>query len=380
VDRQNVVANRCGSLVAYLIGACLLFSATSAAGGSAGIQTAAADGLACSPLTLGVHLDLAYEASKARRERVVTAVRNVLSARIARNTLPWDRVEPNQGQPDWSVPDGVVRELTAVGVEPLLVITGSPSWANGVPTNIDMHQLYVPGDSGAFAAWLGRFAAFAHDAALRYSGKVHRWEVWNEPNLTSFWRPRPNAAEYAATYRMVRAAILAADPGARVAVGGLASLTVAWGEGNVSGLAFLEGIVARGVRPSLVAVHPYTTPPHAPDQEVRGQDNFNDIGLIHELLMRRGVRASIWVTEWGWSSHIVGLAGQANYVQRSLAMLRNDYRYVTVATYFIDHDRPPRFYEGLLDSSLRPKPAATRFAAFAASLANCKKRHRGSPR
>ena len=332
----------------------------------------------CAQLTLGVHIDLAYERSAVERAKVVNAISSVLRVRIARNTLPWDRIESVPGQRNWSVADAVVNELTAARIEPLLVLMGSPSWANGTAPDVDAHQLYVPTSREKFAAWLSDFANFAYAAALRYRGKVHRWEIWNEPNFSAFWRPRPNADQYAETYKRLRASILAADPTSKVATGGVTILNVAWGSGNVRGLTFLDRLTRDGVRSSFVAIHPYTTPPHRPDSEVTKQNNFEDITRVHALLLKRGIRASIWVTEWGWSSEAVGLARQASYVQRSLEMLRDQYPYVTVATYFIDHDRPPRFYQGLLDSSLRPKPSARRFAAVAGGLERCKSGRRAS--
>ena len=331
----------------------------------------------CNRLVLGVHADLVYEGSSATRQTVIRALQNTLRAQIVRSTLPWHLIEPQQGRADWSRADAAITEMVAVGIRPLVVLAGSPSWANGVASNITGHQFYVPVENDDFNQWLDAFANFAHAAALRYGKKVNRWEIWNEPNIAAFWRPQPNPKKYAEVYRRVRAAIIAADPTARIATGGVTVLRTAWQSGNIKGLEFLNDVVDAGVRPSLVAIHPYTTPPHAPDRDFPGENNFDDIGLVHSLLLARGLHASIWVTEWGWSSRRIGLARQAAYVERSLEIL-SKYAYVTVATYFIDHDRPPRFFEGLLDSSLTLKPAGRRLAAFARSLEHCStKRQKG---
>jgi len=373
VNRRRAWTRQWGCLTICLtvVGVASAISAVSAGGSPRSLEYAATR-VPCSPLSLGVHVDLGYEAGAARRANIMAAAKTVLRAQIARSTLLWDRIEPVKGTRDWSVADAVVHDSFSAGIEPLLVLMGSPSWANGAAPSLDMHQLHVPTGRQAFDTWLAEFASFAHDAALRYRGMVRRWEIWNEPNLATFWRPQPNIGRYLEAFQTVRAAILAADPTARVAVGGLSALRVAWGKGNIAGLSFLSGLILRGLRPSFVAVHPYTTPPHAPESEIAGQDNFTDIARIHVLLLRYSIRSSIWVTEWGWSSRRVGLERQAAYVQRSLEIIRDRYPYVTVATYFIDHDRLPRFYEGLLDASLHPKPAATRFAAFAANLERCR--------
>jgi len=117
-----------------------------------------------------------------------------------------------------------------------------------------------------------------------------------------------------------------------------------------------------------VAIHPYPSDGHAPDLTLAWKDNFSDIKMIRDYLVSVGRPVPLWVTEWGWSSAALGLATQASYVATSLEMLRSLYPYVSVATYFVDHDRPPRYYQGLLDENFALKPAGTAFSAFTAGL------------
>ena len=88
---------------------------------------------------------------------------------------------------------------------------------------------------------------------------MHRWEIWNEPNLAAFWRPRPTVDQYAEVYARLRAAILAADATAKVATGGVTVLRIAWGKQDIDGLTFIRRLIGHGTHLSLVAVHPYTT-------------------------------------------------------------------------------------------------------------------------
>jgi hypothetical protein len=118
-----------------------------------------------------------------------------------------------------------------------------------------------------------------------------------------------------------------------------------------------------------VAIHPYSTNDHPPNVVIPGENNFEDIGRVHDQLAAAREPASLWVTEWGWSSATVGVARQAEYVDRALAMLQRRYPYVVVATYFADRDSPPASFQGLLDQDLNPKPAAAAFSAHAESLA-----------
>src|SRR5919106_1049471 len=250
-------------------------------------------------------------------------------------------------------------------IAPVLVVIGSPSWANGVPESTPRHFVNVHPRGPTLDAWIKQYADFLAEAVSRYRGAVRRWEIWNEPNLTLFWRPRPDPDAYRQVYERLRATILRVDPNAEVAVGGLASLVAEPPEPSIPGLAFLGRLTRTQPPLDNVAIHPYTTDDHPPAVHVPGQNNFDDIGRVHDQLVAEGERASIWVTEWGWSSATVGERRQAQYVDRSLAMLEARYPFVRVATHFADRDRPPEFLQGLLASDLQPKPAALAFRRHA---------------
>jgi hypothetical protein len=337
-------------------------------GEQGGPQIAPLPPTACPGPAIGVHSTLAYEGDAGRRAATIEAIDDVLGAQVVRDTLLWHQVEPVEGTRDWSRPDSVVEELRAAGIEPVLAVVGSPSWANGVPESTPDHHLHVPPQGAQLDAWLESYSDFLAAAVERYRGVVRRWEIWNEPNLAEFWRPRPDPVAYRHVYETLRATILSVDPNAEVAVGGLGKLTAA-PDPNIPGIAFLRLFARKQVAVDYVAIHPYTTDDHPPAIRVPGQNNFDDIERVHDLLVAEGVRAPIWVTEWGWSSATVGETRQATYVDRSLAMLQTRYPFVRVATYFADRDRPPELLQGLLDHNLTPKPAALRFRAHAKRLA-----------
>jgi polysaccharide biosynthesis protein PslG len=245
------------------------------------------------------------------------------------------------------------------------------------------HYLSVPPRGAALDEWLRQYSEFLATAVRRYKDFVRRWEIWNEPNHAAFWRPRPDPGAYRQVYERLRATILRVDPTAEVAVGGLASLTAA-SDPDIPGLALLRRLTRTRAPIDHVAIHPYATGDHSPQVHVPGENNFDDIERVREQLTAEGERASIWVTEWGWSSVTLGERLQARYVNRSLAMLEHRYRFVRVATYFADHDRPPDFFHGLLGEDLEPKPAARQFqrhAELAASRCRASRARppRGSP-
>ena len=323
--------------------------------------------IVCSGPEIGVHSTLASDGDPEHPADTIVAIHRFLRPQVVRESLLWNQVESTEGRFDWSRTDSAIEELRAAGIEPLLVVFGSPPWANGALESSGSY-LYVPPRGPALDSWLRSYSDFLAAAVRRYHNFVRRWEIWNEPNLAAFWRPQPDPVAYRHVYETLRATILRADPKAEVAVGGLAALSVAPAP-SIPGLTFLRRLTR--TRPPIdnVAIHPYTTDDHSPDLHIPGENNFDAIARVRNQLVAEGERASIWVTEWGWSSAAVGELLQARYVDRSLAMLEHRYRFVRVATYFLDHDLPPRFFQGLLNEHLDPKPAAFAFRERAKRLA-----------
>jgi polysaccharide biosynthesis protein PslG len=316
-------------------------------------------------LRLGVHQDLLYDASLPQRERVIERTEALLHPEISRDSLLWERIEPVRGHLNWTASDEIVDDLVAAHIQPLLVLVGSPSWANRAGDKPD-HEFYVPTGT-AFGTWVQRYSAFAAAAARRYRGRV-LWEIWNEPNESNFWKPAPDVEKFAALYKALRTAIHGVDPGADVASGGVNSLTRSDREG-IAGTDFLVRLLKTGLRPDAVAVHPYPSDDLGPVDHVAGGNNFDDIAAVHDALVaHRATRTQLWVTELGWSSQKVGLERQAEYLRQSLGLLETRFGYVRVAIVFIDYDRAT-LKQGLLDDELRPKPAARAFADAARAAA-----------
>ena len=308
----------------------------------------------------GLHMDQTYNGTASVRAAAIAAARS-LEADVSRNSLNWAYIEPQRAQMDWRIPDAVVDDLNAAGIEPLLVLVGSPSWATGVPTTRHGYEFHVPTDELAFTNWLEAYRLWAREAALRYRGRVRLWELWNEPNEVYFWKPQPNVERYARWYTAVHQVIKEVDPEAEVAMGGLAGLVAGC---CITGRDFLRGLWKLGVRPEIVNIHPYALKDQAPDQLIVGEGNFGDIASIRELMIAHGEGgAKLWVTEWGWRSSVVGETKQASYVSQSLALLDSLYTYVTLATYFIDSDRGG-YTQGLFRSDFTPKAASHVFRDF----------------
>ena len=318
-------------------------------------------------LLVGLHMDLTWNGDAGHR---VAAIKNAkaLGAVVSRNSLLWHKIEAVRGIRDWTIPDSVVQELHDSGIEPLFCIYGSPSWANGASPATAGYYLYVPRDEAAFHKWLTRYKDFVTEAAKRYKGKVRKWELWNEENEHYFWKPKPDADQYFRWFQETRAAIKAADPSAQVAPGGLAGLTAS-GPDDINGARFLRIMYRKGIFPEIIALHAYAGHSQSPDVTIRWENNFTDIKSVYEIMKANGQAGNkIWITEWGWPSNEVTDSKQAQYVEKSLKMIRDVYPFVSLATYFLDYDRPPEYRQGLCRSDLTPKAAARSFKDFASSV------------
>lgn len=345
-----------------------VYTAGTAAGTFRVIATAAAGAVADTSIVtirparplLGIHSDLMWNLDGAFHDRAIDAARNV-RAEVARVGLMWPWIEFTQGHQDWTVPDRVIQGLIDAGVEPLLVVFGSPAWANGSAGNDPYFYLQVPTNPAAFQAWVDRYQDFVRQAARRYQGRVTKWELWNEPNDGFFWRPGPRITQYATWFTAARQAILDQDPNAEIASGGLNQLVVSY-PGNISGRAFLQGLYSSHVTPDIVAIHPYSNQGQSPDQHLAGAQNFDDIDPMLQVMAANGQGfRRLWVTEWGWSAAQITESQQASYLARSLSLLTTRYaKSVWAATYFSEYDTGPYSF-GLFTTGWAERPAAASF-------------------
>jgi hypothetical protein len=202
-----------------------------------------------------------------RDERSLDIARDV-GFKLVRLDLRWSGLERN-GEFRFERMDRTMDVLEARGLETLAIFDyGHPDHGGDVPRK--------PEDIAAFAR-------YAKEAAAHFKGRKIRYEIWNEPNIDRFWKPRPSALEYASLLRAAVAAIHEADPGALVCTGGISNID----------LPFLIPLLRSGAAREVnaIGVHPYRAGP---------PESFAaDWTMLRKLI---GTRPDIWITEWGYSS------------------------------------------------------------------------------
>jgi hypothetical protein len=222
----------------------------------------------------------------------LTALR-ATGATIARSDALWEATEPaapvgGVHHYDWSFDDAIATALANHDLQWLPIIDYSAPWAELSPGS----EHSPPSSPAGYAAYAAAFAARygtggsfwgAHpDLTAR---PVDTFEIWNEPDSPHFWSPTPSPLRYADLYRSARDAIMAADPSARVIIGGLSN------PGS-----FLPALLAaapnlRG-RVDGVGIHPYAPEP---------LQVLSTVGRARATLVALGLGSvPLYVTEFGW--------------------------------------------------------------------------------
>jgi hypothetical protein len=211
---------------------------------------------------------------------------------------------------------------------------------------------YPPKDPDQFAAYAGQLAA-------RYP-QIQAWEVWNEPNLSYFWRPAPNPEAYAALLQIAYSAIKIANPSATVLLGGLSSVAGTGYYDSILPGDFLNRIYQQGEKPfDVVAIHPYGVGDPISYLGNRIQD-------IREVMDAQNDAAKkIWVTEIGWYTQGPGAIDentQAENVCRARSVFERFSSVERVYWYELQDgaasSNDPEQNYGLFHFDGTPKPAA----------------------
>ena len=156
-----------------------------------------------------------------------------LGVSVVRIEFPWALIETGNGVYDWSRADAIVNAANAHGVQLQPVIVYTPAWINSDSTQ---------------APTASQFSSFVSALVSRYHNSIHYWEMWNEPNITTYFA----GSEQTYVSNILQpgyAAVKAVDPSARVILG-----APAWADFN-----WLNGIYSMGGGNSfdIMAWHDY---------------------------------------------------------------------------------------------------------------------------
>jgi hypothetical protein len=214
-----------------------------------------------------------------------------VGATIWRQPLDWGALQPDPDRLDLAHTDEVYCGAIEAGVAPLFAVTGIPSWAAGTFLECEVPCLRPP-DEAQYPA-LRRFAELI---AIRYP-QAAAIEVWNEPNLESYWRDGPDPSRYVEVLREIYTGVKDGNPRMPV-LGGSLSNNPADASGNLSLQTYIEEMAADGAGAYMdaVSIHPYPTAPLDAETE-----QFQPALDVTRSVAARAADwpQHIWVTETG---------------------------------------------------------------------------------
>ncbi len=196
--------------------------------------------------------------------------------RWIRMDLGWGGTEREKGVYDFSRFDRLLAALKPYGIRSLFILDYS-------------NKLYDKGLSPYTEEGRQAFARWAVAAARHFKGKGILWEMWNEPNIQNFWKPKANVHDYALLALAVGKALREAVP---------EELYIGPATSRID-LPFIEECFRAGLLEywSAVSVHPYRKgPPETATEEY---------AVLRTLMAKYappGKRIPIFSGEWGYSA------------------------------------------------------------------------------
>jgi polysaccharide biosynthesis protein PslG len=226
----------------------------------------------------------------------------------------WRYIEPTKrGRFEWDEPDRIVDSVARKGLALLARVDNQPQWARGDAIFPDAGPPSDPED----------WKDFLQELADRYEGRIHAYQLWNEPNLSREWGGNtPDAKAYVDLLKVGYAAINDMDKNALVISAGLSPTTQSSGTA-ISDIQFLREMYAAGVKdnfdvlgahapgflstpeddPAKVAADPKKTNNDPSSVELKRVYAFRHLEDLRKMMVdNKDGDKQIWVLEMGWTS------------------------------------------------------------------------------
>ena len=230
--------------------------------------------------------------------------------------VDWNLAEPAPGAYQWAWTDEILEEIAAVGLEPVVVLDGSPTWARADrdrPGENDARNAdasFLPPQFARFAppADPGTFARFAAAFAVRYQDTVRFYQIWEEPNIAPHWGNRLiDPFGYARLLQAAATAVRAADADAVILAAALAP-TQDRGHTAIDEGYFLQRLYAAGAAPyfDAVLIQPFGFGTAPGDERSRVDVlNFRRAAWVRRVMVSAGDEETpIWAVRFGWNRQI----------------------------------------------------------------------------
>jgi Ca2+-binding RTX toxin-like protein len=306
--------------------------------------------------------------------RIAAAIAHIqqaadLGVQVIRYPGDWRAYESTKGvYNSWYVDEAaaVLKYAQDHGIKVVMEFAQTPYWASLLAGNTDTNpdsqkSIWYPPTGDAADAYAKAMVQLA--SALNAKGvgsAISAWEVWNEPNTTTFWSTatlRPgtdvqadlgSAAGYVNLLNKAYDALHTFNPAIKVLGGSLA--------GNDA--AYLDQMYKLGAKYDALAVHPYAKAnpdnggiAYGATDAVNPNDLLSEtwsfkagVEALHKVQLAHNDARHMWFTEFGWSSTADwGGAGsaavQARFTGEALGLIRG-WDFVDAAMLYQQFDGP----------------------------------------
>ena len=260
----------------------------------------------------GVNTFLEQEVEPDKRERQVQMIRGA-GFHWIRQQFPWEDIEidgkgdfidrrhdrDGDGVNDeisaWDKYDNIVELADTYDLQIIARLSAPPAWSQ------------PPGTTNHFTppADFQDFVDYAVAVASRYRGRIHHYQVWNEPNLYPEWGDQTvNAEAYTDLLCRTYRALKAVDPDIRVITGAIGP-TIDLSGRNAYDVLYLQRMYQAGAGDcfDILSVQGYGLWSGPTDHRLRQVTiNYQRHLWIRDLMVANGdAEKPIWISEAAWN-------------------------------------------------------------------------------
>ena len=336
----------------------------------------------------GVNTFLQQEVEPEKRAKSLALAREA-GFQFNRQEFQWEDIEIHQkgdfidrrndplGVDAWAKYDNIVNLAAENEIEIVPRLSNPPSWSRAA-SDEEVGALAPPDN-------FADFADFAETVAARYQGRIHYYQIWNEPNGNDEWGYQNVDPEaYTELLCMAYERLKMIDPEVVILAGALTP-TLAMDGRNMNDLIFLQRMYNAGAAEcfDVMSAQGYGLWSGATDQRLRPTViNFPHNLLIRDLMVRNGdSQKPIWISEMGWNVVPEGMEArfgrvteeqQARYTIEGFQRIQAQWPWVGVANYWFlkrpdDWEKDQSwYYFRLLEPDFAPLPVYDALVQFEA--------------
>jgi hypothetical protein len=273
---------------------------------------------------------------------------------------------------DFSKVDALQAQAAAHGIKLQLTVTGpAPAWAT------------KDGKVGGYQPDPVKFGAFVRTVAAHFKGRVDRYSIWNEPNLSAWLSPSRTApAQYRGLYKAAYTAIKTVDPNSRVLFGELAPNR----DGRtIAPLKFLRDAAPKNARLKAdgLAHHAYQFTV-APTKATGGREDapisqlprltkaLDQLAKSKGLSTPKGKGLDVYITEFGYltaGKRAVAARNHAPWLRSAYDLVRKNKRVKQMLQYQLVDGTPDQLWHtAIIHNDGRPMAAYAGLAKASATI------------